>query len=83
MGSAEKKTTKNSKLKTYMVFTKFRLSALVVVSALSGYLFVGGNDGLELTYERSSLTNWTNVGEGSLRSCDILLGCRNNNALPY
>ena len=50
MGSAEKKTTKNSKLKTYMVFTKFRLSALVVISALSGYLFVGGNDWLELTY---------------------------------
>ncbi len=39
-----------SKLKTYMVFTKFRLSALVIVSALSGYLFVGGNDWLEMTY---------------------------------
>ena len=33
-----------SKLKSYLVFTKFRLSALVVVSALSGYLFVGGSD---------------------------------------
>lgn len=32
-----------------MVFTKFRLSALVVVSALTGYLFVGGNDPLEIT----------------------------------
>ncbi|MDG1146773.1 MAG: heme o synthase [Crocinitomicaceae bacterium] len=38
------------KVKTYMVFTKFRLSALVIISALSGYLFVGGNDGLELTF---------------------------------
>ena len=38
------------KMKTYMVFTKFRLSALVVISALSGYLFVGGNDWLELTF---------------------------------
>lgn len=37
------------KVKAYMVFTKFRLSALVVVSALTGYLFVGGNDGVELT----------------------------------
>jgi protoheme IX farnesyltransferase len=37
------------KVKAYMVFTKFRLSALVVVSALTGYLFVGGNDGLEIT----------------------------------
>lgn len=33
-----------------MVFTKFRLSALVVVSALTGYLFVGGSGGLEITY---------------------------------
>lgn len=32
-----------------MVFTKFRLSALVILSALSGYLFVGGNDSLEIT----------------------------------
>jgi protoheme IX farnesyltransferase len=34
-----------AKIKTYIVFTKFRLSALVIVSALSGYLFAGGNDG--------------------------------------
>lgn len=33
-----------------MVFTKFRLASLVIVSALSGYLFVGGNDGLEIFY---------------------------------
>lgn len=33
-----------SKVKSYLVFTKFRLSALVVISALSGYLFVGGSD---------------------------------------
>ena len=33
-----------------MVFTKFRLSALVVVSALSGYLFVGGHNGIIITY---------------------------------
>jgi heme o synthase len=33
-----------------MDFTKFRLSALVVISALSGYLFVGGSDGLEITW---------------------------------
>ena len=33
-----------------MVFTKFRLSALVVVSALTGYLFVGGGGALEITY---------------------------------
>ncbi len=33
------------KIKAYIVFTKFRLSALVIVSALTGYLFVGGSDG--------------------------------------
>ena len=38
------------KVKMYMNFTKFRLAALVIVSALSGYLFVGGNDGLEIFY---------------------------------
>lgn len=32
-----------------MVFTKFRLSALVILSALSGYLFVGGRDWTQLT----------------------------------
>ena len=34
-----------AKIKTYIVFTQFRLSALVIISALSGYLFAGGNDG--------------------------------------
>lgn len=33
-----------------MSFSKMRLSALVIVSALSGYLFVGGNSGLEIFY---------------------------------
>lgn len=35
---------KPSVLKIYLVFTKFRLSFLVVISALSGYLFSGGNN---------------------------------------
>ena len=38
------------KMNNYMVFTTFRLSALVIVSALSGYLFVGGSNWSELTY---------------------------------
>ncbi len=37
-----------SKLKQYISFTKFRLSFLVVVSALSGYLFNGGTSGYEI-----------------------------------
>ncbi|MCH2223233.1 MAG: heme o synthase [Crocinitomicaceae bacterium] len=50
MESVKDKSSAPNKLKTYMVFTKFRLSALVVVSALSGYLFVGGSDGLEIFF---------------------------------
>lgn len=38
------------KIKTYMDFTKFRLSALIIVSALSGYLFAGGSDGQEIVW---------------------------------
>lgn len=38
------------KLKAYFTFTKFRLSFLVVLSALSGYLFAGGKDSLTLIY---------------------------------
>ena len=50
MELAVEKITMGQKVKAYMVFTKFRLSALVIVSALSGYLFVGGNDGIVVTY---------------------------------
>ena len=38
------KMTWKERCNNYMLFTKFRLSALVVVSALAGYLFVGGSD---------------------------------------
>ncbi len=38
------------KIRIYFSFTKFRLSALVILSALSGYLFAGGRDGLEINY---------------------------------
>jgi protoheme IX farnesyltransferase len=86
MGSAEKKTTKNSKLKTYMVFTKFRLSALVVVSALSGYLFVGGNDWLELTYLLVGGLLVTAASNGSNqiweREFDILMRRTKDRPLP-
>ena len=39
-----------SKIKSYSNFIKFRLSILVLVSALSGYLFAGGSDMLIVTY---------------------------------
>lgn len=41
---------KPSSLKIYLVFTKFRLSFLVILSALSGYLFAGGKDWVEIIY---------------------------------
>ena len=44
------KSVLKEKVSTYMLFTKFRLSVLVVLSAVSGYLFVGGSDFLELIY---------------------------------
>ena len=50
MESEEIKLVKPSKLKSYMVLTKFRLSALVILSELSGYLFVGEFDWWEMTY---------------------------------
>ncbi|MFM7667130.1 MAG: heme o synthase [Bacteroidota bacterium] len=39
-----------SKFKTYLVFIKFRLSFLVILSAISGYLFAGGANITELVY---------------------------------
>ncbi|MDX2362544.1 MAG: heme o synthase [Crocinitomicaceae bacterium] len=50
MEIAANETSFSGKIKAYVVFTKFRLSALVVISALTGYLFVGGRDALEITY---------------------------------
>lgn len=42
-------SSNTSSMKQFLVFTKFRLSFLVVLSALSGYLFAGGTDLLEIT----------------------------------
>lgn len=44
------KVTIGEKVKAYVSFTKLRLSALVIVSALSGYLFVGGNSGMDICW---------------------------------
>jgi len=40
----------NSKFKDYRLFTKFRLSFSVIISALSGFLFAGGGTWLEAFY---------------------------------
>ena len=47
---AQKDSTKQMLFKKLLVFTKFRLSFLVVLSALTGYLFAGGSDYIEITY---------------------------------
>lgn len=48
MDVAAKKMSFREKMKAYMVFTKFRLSSSVIISALSGYLFAGGRGGWEI-----------------------------------
>lgn len=42
--------TIGKKIQIYIVFTKFRLASLVVLSALSGYLFADGNDIKEIGF---------------------------------
>ena len=50
MESSVVKQTIMQKIKEYFVFMKFRLSALVAVSALASYLFVGGSDSTIILY---------------------------------
>tara|TARA_B100001287_G_scaffold197138_1_gene166785 strand:- start:6420 stop:7322 length:903 start_codon:yes stop_codon:yes gene_type:complete len=47
---AQKDSIKQTLYQKILVFTKFRLSFLVVLSALTGYLFAGGSDYVEITY---------------------------------
>lgn len=86
MSSAEMTSKKTSKVKSYMSFTKFRLSALVIISALSGYLFVGGSDSLELTYLLVGGLLVTAASNGSNqiweREYDILMKRTANRPLP-
>ena len=74
------------KMNNYMVFTKFRLSALVIVSALSGYLFVGGSNWSELTYLLVGGLLITAASNGSNqiweRELDILMKRTENRPLP-
>ena len=47
---AQKDSTKQTLYNKILVFTKFRLSFLVVLSALTGYLFAGGSDYLQIAF---------------------------------
>ena len=48
--SVVEKTSSPSKIKDYALLLKLRLAFLVVLSALSGYLFVGGSFGIDFWY---------------------------------
>lgn len=50
MSSNPTELVRPSKLKVYLTFSKIRLSASVILSALAGYLYAGGRDGLAITY---------------------------------
>lgn len=74
------------KIKAYLVFTKFRLSALVVVSALSGYLFNGGSNGWEifLLLVGGSLVTAASNGSNQIweRHLDVLMKRTAKRPLP-
>lgn len=57
--------TIGKKIQSYFVFTKFRLASLVVLSALSGYLFADGNNGIHIAYLLIGGTLVTAASNGS------------------
>ena len=74
------------KVKMYMNFTKFRLASLVILSALSGYLFVGAHDGVEITWLLVGGLLVTAASNGSNqiweRELDILMNRTGKRPLP-
>ncbi len=75
-----------SKFKTYLVFTKFRLSFLVILSALSGYLFAGGTNLTEIAYLMLGGTLVTGASNGANqiweRNLDKIMQRTNRRPLP-
>jgi len=74
------------RIKAYMDFTKFRLASLVILSALSGYLFVGGSDGLEIMHLLIGGFLVTAASNGSNqiweRELDVLMNRTSKRPLP-
>ena len=83
---SEEAILKPSKFKIYLVFTKFRLSFLVILSALSGYLFAGGQDALQIFYLLVGGTLVTAASNGANqiweRDLDIIMKRTKNRPLP-
>ena len=77
---------KPSKFKTYLVFTKFRLSFLVILSALTGYLFAGGKDLTEIACLMLGGTLVTGASNGANqiweRNLDKIMNRTNRRPLP-
>jgi protoheme IX farnesyltransferase len=75
-----------TQFKTYLVFTKFRLSFLVILSALTGYLFAGGQNWLEITYLMLGGTLVTGASNGANqiweRDLDKIMNRTNRRPLP-
>ena len=69
-----------------MVFTKFRLSFLVILSALTGYLFAGGKDLAEIAYLMLGGTLVTGASNGANqiweRNLDKIMNRTNRRPLP-
>ena len=74
------------KIKSYSNFVKFRLSILVLVSALSGYLFAGGSDIITIIYLLTGGFFITAASNGSNqiweRDLDKLMDRTKNRPLP-
>ena len=77
---------KPTRFKIYLVFTKFRLSFLVILSALSGYLFAGGSNLLEIFYLMMGGTLVTAASNGANqiweKDLDIIMKRTQNRPLP-
>jgi protoheme IX farnesyltransferase len=82
----ENLSPKPSQFKIYLIFTKFRLSFLVILSALSGYLFAGGTDLLEIFYLLLGGTLVTAASNGANqiweRDLDSLMKRTENRPIP-
>lgn len=73
-------------VKMYMDFVKFRLSSLVIISALSGYLFVGAHKGWEIAFLLIGGFLVTAASNGSNqiweRELDVLMNRTSKRPLP-
>ena len=82
----ENLSPKPSQFKIYLIFTKFRLSFLVILSALSGYLFAGGTDLLVIFYLLLGGTLVTAASNGANqiweRDLDSLMKRTENRPIP-